>query len=310
MALEGKTRISVGSARPDELVDALHLIFQQATEKERRRMVANLSTLIRQGEVQANGILVARRGSELIGGMVCQPVAGAGSLIWPPQVMAGQPIGEIEDRLLILAKNWLRSQGAKLSQALLRPEETVSLDLLKRHGFHQVTNLWYLRHQLQDFVPSDSRFQQLELRRLGQVDGSVFQQTLLRTYEQTLDCPELNGVRSIEEIMEGHRAQGIYRPDAWLMAVLAGQPAGILILNEMTEGTGWEIAYLGVIPEARRQGIGLALAGEALRIAGCANALQLTLSVDERNQPAWKLYRRLGFEPYDQRQVYLAIWNK
>ena len=35
---------------------------------------------------------------------------------------------------------------------------------------------------------------------------------------------------------------------------------------------------------------------------------RLTLSVDTRNEPAWRLYTDLGFQPHDRREVFLAIW--
>jgi hypothetical protein len=31
--------------------------------------------------------------------------------------------------------------------------------------------------------------------------------------------------------------------------------------------------------------------------------------VDARNRPAWDLYCRVGFEPFDQREVFLATWR-
>jgi ribosomal protein S18 acetylase RimI-like enzyme len=48
----------------------------------------------------------------------------------------------------------------------------------------------------------------------------------------------------------------------------------------------------------------------ALRMARQGRAAQLTLSVDRRNHPAWNLYTSLGFEPYEEREVYLAIWKR
>ena len=35
----------------------------------------------------------------------------------------------------------------------------------------------------------------------------------------------------------------------------------------------------------------------------------LALSVDARNRPARELYRRLGFESHDRREVFLAVWG-
>jgi ribosomal protein S18 acetylase RimI-like enzyme len=78
----------------------------------------------------------------------------------------------------------------------------------------------------------------------------------------------------------------------------------------MPEGEGWDLAYVGVVPEARRRGFGRELVRKALIEAHQGDARQLTLSVDVRNHPAWDLYASLGFEPYEQREVYLAIWNR
>ncbi|MFZ8477881.1 GNAT family N-acetyltransferase, partial [Staphylococcus aureus] len=71
----------------------------------------------------------------------------------------------------------------------------------------------------------------------------------------------------------------------------------------------WDVSYVGIVPEARRRGFGRELMRKALIEARVAEATQLTLSVDVRNRPAWELYRRLGFEAFEQREVYLAIWK-
>jgi ribosomal protein S18 acetylase RimI-like enzyme len=43
-------------------------------------------------------------------------------------------------------------------------------------------------------------------------------------------------------------------------------------------------------------------------LAGDRPGGQVTLSVDVRNRPAWGLYRSLGFEPFELREVYLIVW--
>jgi predicted GNAT family acetyltransferase len=49
--------------------------------------------------------------------------------------------------------------------------------------------------------------------------------------------------------------------------------------------------------------------GRALAAAAAAEATQMTLAVDERNRTARRLYARLGFEPFDERDVYLALYR-
>jgi ribosomal protein S18 acetylase RimI-like enzyme len=53
---------------------------------------------------------------------------------------------------------------------------------------------------------------------------------------------------------------------------------------------------LFVSPERRRQGLGLTLVGEALRLAAKAGTSIAYLQVEEENVPARRLYERLGFE--------------
>jgi ribosomal protein S18 acetylase RimI-like enzyme len=132
----------------------------------------------------------------------------------------------------------------------------------------------------------------------------------LETYEGTLDCPEVNGVRELDEIITGHRSQGTHDPARWRLVSDENGPVGVLLLAEIPEWNSLDVSYLGVVPGQRRRGIGKDMMrwslGEALA-AGCS---QVTLSVDERNRPAWSLYRELGFDSYDRREVYLAIWNR
>ena len=63
------------------------------------------------------------------------------------------------------------------------------------------------------------------------------------------------------------------------------------------------------VKEARKLGFGKEIVRKALVDARVAEAESLTLSVDARNNPAWNLYLRLGFEAYERREAFLAIGN-
>ena len=136
----------------------------------------------------------------------------------------------------------------------------------------------------------------------------MFRQTLLRTYEETRDCPEVSDVRTADEIIAGHQAQGTVPPEGWWLALDGAQPVGVTLLVQLIEGD-WEIVYTGVVPEARRRGFGREMLARALNQARAGGAEQLTLSVDGRNTPAWDLYRSAGFTAVDRRAVYLAVWR-
>jgi ribosomal protein S18 acetylase RimI-like enzyme len=295
-------------ARPEEWPQAFRLVFQYTPKEDRQARVRNALRLMRQGELNPAGVIVLAVNQTLLGAMVCLPVAGATALVWPPQAVTGGARWEIEDRLMTYAIAWLRGEGAKLGQTLLAPEESQLADSLKRHDFVHITNLCYMRHDLRSLPGRSLGIPPLTYQTYKDCDRALFHQVLCRSYEQTRDCPEVNGVRTLQETIAGHQAQGIYDPVHWWLAQQAGHPVGALLIAAVPE-QGWDLSYVGVVPESRRRGIGKALTQKALEEARAAGADQLTLAVDTRNLPAWNLYRNLGFEPFDQREVYLAIWN-
>jgi ribosomal protein S18 acetylase RimI-like enzyme len=299
---------AISPARPDEWTEAFGLVFQHLPPEARDRRVANALPLIHGGQLDPAGVLVARDAGGLVGALVCQPVAGAGGLVWPPQVRAGAAREPVEDALLREGSAWLRRHGTRLGLALLSPTETHLAPALERNGFPHITTLWYLRHDLK--LPYALVRREPRLTFIPYPDDPArFRQTLLRTYEATLDCPEVNGVRSVDEILAGHRAQGVHDPRRWWLAADGAEPVGVLLLTETPELEAWDVSYVGVVPPMRRRGWGRELMHQALRAAHASDAHQLILSVDGRNKPAWKLYVDLGFEAYDAREVYLAVWR-
>jgi mycothiol synthase len=258
-----------------------------------------------------DGVLVVRGRRRLRGALVCVPLTGASGLVWPPQSAAAKDRQAVEDALARSACAWLRGHGAKLAQALLPPDEADLAAPLLRNGFRHVTRLHYLRRDLHNLAhPLPSAATTPALTYHPYRDGVIqpFQQTLLRTYRGTLDCPELNGVRDVAEIIEGHEGQGMHDPERWWLAEEAGKPVGVLLTADVPELGGWDLSYVGVVPEARGRGVGNALICKALHEARTAGESQLTLAVDARNQPARHLYERLGFEATEEREVYLAFF--
>jgi ribosomal protein S18 acetylase RimI-like enzyme len=301
-------------ARTEDWGAAFRLIFQYLPAQERENRCANALRLLQRGELNSQGIFLVRGPAGLCGALLCLPVPGHSALLWPPGVVEDRRT-ELEDALLQHACAWMRQRGVKLVQTLLAPEETFLADPLVRNGFSAITRLWYMRHDLN--LPVDCLNTPSRLNYQTFADDALFRQTLLRTYEGTLDCPEVNGIRGIDEVLEGHRAQGAFEPQRWWLVRIQDrrdarpteQPMGVLMMTEIPESGDWEVAYMGVVPEARRRGFGREILLYALCEARAAAVPAVTLSVDARNQPAWNLYRSLGFEPYDQRVVYLAIFG-
>ncbi len=61
------------------------------------------------------------------------------------------------------------------------------------------------------------------------------------------------------------------------------------------EGREASVAYIGVIPEARGQGIGRALLSEAAKLAKKKGATLFRVRAHDHEKGALELYRNLGF---------------
>jgi ribosomal protein S18 acetylase RimI-like enzyme len=294
-------------ARPDELAQAFTLLFSHLAPGDRSYRAARAVELAERGDLDARGVFVLPGAAGLAGVGVCQPVPGAGALLWPPVVIL-QPRIALEDALVGHACAWLRQQGARLAQCLLADEEAPLAAALLRNGFDHITGLSYLQHDLQLHPALLGTPVRLSFECYDPARPDEFQEALAGSYEQTLDCPEVNGVRTVEEVLQGHWAQGRHDPARWWLARSAGAAVGVLLVVEPSPGE-WEVAYMGLRPRARRQGLGRELLLHAVCEARAAGAYRLILSVDDRNTPARRLYERIGFQPYDHRLVLLTIWR-
>ncbi|HEX4590332.1 MAG TPA: GNAT family N-acetyltransferase [Gemmataceae bacterium] len=299
--------VTITAAAPGERTAALRLAFQHLDPETRLARVAGGLELVDTGEMDPGGILVARWGDRLVGAMISAPVPGAGAAVWPPQLEAGTLPG-VADELVRHSAEWLRKRGVKLAQALLSPDDVAPAEPLLRGGFRRATALWYLRHELELSATLFRGSERLTYTTFSSAGAAPFAAVLARTYEGTQDCPEISDARTAAEALEGHMAGG-FAPDRWWLAAADGVLAGLLLINSAVDGDGWEIAYVGVVPEQRRRGYGRELVLKALLEAKADGQPAVTLAVDARNQPARELYRRLGFEPRESREVLLAVWR-
>jgi ribosomal protein S18 acetylase RimI-like enzyme len=293
-------------ASPVEQAEAFGLLFGHYSPADRQQRIANALGLVERGELDPAGLLVLRGRRGLEGAMLCVLVPGASGLVWPPRCPPSKLLKEREDALLRHGLPWLHGRGARIVQALL-PAHDVAADPLLRNGFTHVTALWYLSHDLEVPVGHLRAPSRLQFTCYDPDDPEEFHRTLLGTYEDTLDCPEINGVRTVEEIIEGHRSQGPFDPSRWWLARAGKQAVGVVLITDPGEPLTWDIAYLGIVPGARRRGHGRELLLHVLIEARAAEVRQVTLSVDARNRPARALYASAGFQPCDLREVFLSI---
>ena len=208
-----------------------------------------------------------------------------------------------------------------LLQCLLHPEDERSSGVLRRAGFREIATLRYLERRVASGLtpidvgppltsnvkgpPAALRDCPLEWRTYEDARREQFAGLILATYQDSLDCPALTGLRRIDDIVAGHQAVGLFNPEHWLLLECDGQAAGCVLLVESALRGTLELTYMGVHPAWRRRGVGALLLSRALRLARCEEFDSVTLAVDAANVPALRLYDSFGFRETTRRRAWL-----
>ena len=297
---------------PEWRREALGLLYRRVDRRLRDRAVADALAEAEVGRIDLSGLWVARRRGRLVGALLTQPLAGRAAAVWAPEVVEGWGRSATARRLLASALDHLRAEGLKIAQALLDDSAPLRAAAdLTRGGLPRITTLDYLERDTAIAVEDSTPPAEFAWRPYSPGTESEFRDVLQATYAGSLDMPELEGVRSLDDVIAGHRAAGRFEPSRWLVGRVPGEPeaAAVVLLSEIPDRDAWEVAYLGLTPSARGRGLARYALEHARRMAA-PHAHRLELAVDRRNAPAVRLYRTAGFRLFDQRSVHLAILGR
>jgi len=280
--------MTISAARNSELDEAFALLYGPGSA-DLSGHLAHAFRLVARGDLDLDNLLIARREEAIVGAVFCQRLAGAVAVIWPPRVIDNDPA--VEDALISAAMRHVA--GVKAMQAFLPPEEVRRAEPLLRAGFRHVARVWVMSREL-PAAASVGRTARITLVPYPNCDPALFLGVLMRCHDDSLDCPEMHGIRDAEEMLDGYR-ECAPDPNRWWLAKEGSESVGVLILG------GDELSFVGVLPEHRSRGI-----GRALVEAACLDGPVRSVTVDTRNAPAVQLYRAAGFETIAVREVYLA----
>ncbi len=203
-----------------------------------------------------------------------------------------------------------------LAQTLLEPAHKWASRVCEQAGMVFVGRLEYLRRAL---LHNDAALARqdwplgITVRSVGDVldfsaqgDGTKLAKALDASYIDTLDCPELCGVRSTRDVIESHRSAGVFDPHHWYLVEHDHAPVGCCLLTHAPDQESVELVYIGLGPSIRGLGLGRDLLTHAIANLGAHNAKEITCAVDTRNTPALRVYAEMGFLSFDARLGYIV----
>jgi mycothiol synthase len=247
--------------------------------------------------IDVTNVWVADYGGSIVWALL--PVASPGRtalLLGPSTLPQGGGGAEAAGELVDAVCADFAARDLQLAQVLLEPADATSRRLYEGRGFGHVAQLIYLQAAPRRKAPPPPLPAGFHWLGYGPETHAHFAACIARTYQQSLDCPVLNGLRDMEDVLAGHKSSGEFDPRLWGMLCEGDDPRGVLLLSKMQPADSLELVYLGLTPEARGRGIGDLLMRQALATAAAEGASRLSLAVDSGNAPALKLYYRHGMQ--------------
>lgn len=298
---------------PELRAAALRVLYRRIAEPARGEVVLGALGEFEAGRLDLSGLWIARKRGHVVGALLTQRLAGRAAAVWPPEVSVRWPHqrGRLAAALVRTALESHRNTGIRVVQALLDPYASTNApgDLVQG-GLPRVTEMLFLTRPSHLPLERPRQAPALVWQPYDPASAADFRAVLVATYARSLDMPELEGVRSLDDVLASHRATGRFDPSLWQLGRVPGEPdaAAVVLLVDQTDRDAVEIAYLGLTPPARGRGLGRAALSWARTLATPIEP-RIELAVDVRNTPAVRLYQTAGFTPYERRSVHLAVFR-
>ncbi len=242
-----------------------------------------------------------------LGGLRCRP--GCESMA----AMAVQALRRRQEEL-----------GIQQLQAIVDPEDTTAWKALSQAGFVRVTEVLQIckalaarplprlfrEHELQSSSEPEVA-SRLHWRPARSLSFEQMAALIEQTFDRSLDCPLLHGIRSVEEnlcgFLDGYTwadwSNGELEHLDWWVLCCQQVPIGCTLLKHHP-GSVTELVYMGLAESQRGHGLGKELLRKSIEAANARGHEYLTSAVDSQNWPAVQLYEQFGFE----RLKRLTVW--
>lgn len=282
---------------------ALRLVLRELPDASQAAVLESMVGAKAESLAPFSGLIVALDGERLASAVWAQPQPGNSASLWMPQGV-GRLHDSIATQLIDRAAGVSDAAGVEVVQTLLEPADKTGSRLLERCGFQRIALLTYLEWrsrpiERQEPLPDGVTLQPAPTS-LGRLEPLVS-----ATYAGSLDCPAINGMRSMRHVLDGYRAAGLHDANLWLSIERHGVNAGVLLLADHHDADQLELVYMGIRPEARGRGLGLCLVRHAQDETRRRGRERLVLAADQANDKALAVYAAAGFSEWAQRVAML-----
>lgn len=249
-----------------------------------------------------SALVAYQSGGGLAGVAWVQPQAGRVAILHGPMVNGDCP--QLAANLACCSVERAAKLDLTCIQALLPVEYTPQAKALVTAGFQPIAELLYLFCDVVSWpVADDETVLRFRTASHDELAGVVEQ-----TYPGSLDCPALDGLRTMDDILASYRATGSYRPENWqVVSIGSGRDArdlGCLILADHPTTGQVELVYMGIVAEERGNRWGARLVRQAQRMAQLHGRKRVVLAVDQANIPAVRMYAEAGFITFDHKTAW------
>jgi GNAT superfamily N-acetyltransferase len=291
---DGASGAALRPARRAEIHRALQLILGHAGQLASEEQVVDFLRFAVYRGIDMNSTWVADDGRRIVWAILPVVSPGRTMLLFSPTHVPQDQKGQFICPLIETVLEHYRGGAVHLAQVLLDPTEKATIKLYQECQFEPMAELVYLEREVhrnhEHKLPAGFSWESY-----SPTTHEQFARTISATYESSLDCPSLNGMRTIEDVIAGHKAAGEFDAALWSLLREAEESAGVVLLNRSPRTDALEMVYIGLTPPYRGRGVGDVLMEHALATAASIGARRLTLAVDSKNKPALRLYHRHGF---------------
>ena len=281
-------------AHPHEIEPALRLLLCGSGGLANDEQVLDFISLAKDRGINLNELWLAHRNGTILWTLLPVLSPGRTMLLFTPSRISRHTPPDAVKQLVDAVSAYYGGRDVHLAQFLIDPADRSVARLYENCGFIVLAELLYLQRTLRRPIARPAVPEGFTLINYSRPEHTLFADGITRSYQQSLDCPALNGLRNIEDVITGHQATGEFNPALWFLLLEQNEPRAVLLLSDSVQPRTLELVYLGLVVEARGRGLGDFMVKLALAAVSEHEYQTLSLAVDSRNAPAMNLYFRHG----------------